>query len=410
MNVFEYTDWLTMNGLAILVNSMEVGSLFNKSYNKEFQKPFAVGDTVRVPLPQRFLIRNGLGYDPQGINRQHTTITVQTPFGVDFEWDDAEAALKMERGEELVKKNYLEPAMAQIAQEIDSRCAQFAYLNANNIVGVLGTDPTTTLQNMQARQRMKELACPKAGDKGACIPSSVATSIQNGTAAYFNPSGIISAQYKSGSLGTNAGFEYYESQSLYTHTAGTWAGAVTVTSINAAGDQLTVVCTTGDTFNRGDVFTVDLVKQVNPSTRRVSPGGQLKNILVTQDTVGVGAAATLNIYPALLGPGSQYQNVDALPVAAAALTLFPGTVAPNGKSGAQGLFIHEDAFALVGIPLEKPKAVEISQQSRDPDTGIAIRFVRAWDPVESKMINRFDCMIGFGVLYGDNCCVRLQCA
>ena len=103
-------------------------------------------------------------------------------------------------------------------------------------------------------------------------------------------------------------------------------------------------------------------------------------------------------------------NVDALPVAGATVTFFPGTASPNGLSGVQGLAITKDAFALVGVKLQMPKAVEMSSQTRDPDTGLSVRFVRAWDPVFSKMINRFDVLMGFGALYPDNCCVRVLCA
>ncbi len=37
------------------------------------------------------------------------------------------------------------------------------------------------------------------------------------------------------------------------------------------------------------------------------------------------------------------------------------------------------------------------------------RFVRAWDPILSKMTNRFDTCGGFGELYSDNCVVAVLC-
>jgi hypothetical protein len=54
-----------------------------------------------------------------------------------------------------------------------------------------------------------------------------------------------------------------------------------------------------------------------------------------------------------------------------------------------------------------PKAVEQSGQAQDPDTGIAVRKVKAWDPVRSMDINRMDSLLGFGNLYQDNgaCCI-----
>jgi hypothetical protein len=52
----------------------------------------------------------------------------------------------------------------------------------------------------------------------------------------------------------------------------------------------------------------------------------------------------------------------------------------------------------------------VISQKRDPETGIAIRFIRAFDPVQSRMINRWDVVYGFGAMYPDNCAVRILCA
>ncbi len=401
-----------MEGLRLLVNKLQVAQFGNTDYNKEFQKKFAVGETVRVPLPQQYTIRNGLGYQPQGINRINTTVSVDQVFGIDFQFDDIESALKMERGDAAIKKNYLEPAMAQIAQEIDSRAALFFYQNTSNVVGILGTDPTSFQTFSQAaRQRLIEQACPPGGDRGVIIPPSVNTALTGTAVGYFNPTSEISRQYKEGSIGRQGGFDWYESMSVYQHTAGTWAGAVTLSAAATSGSNtLAVTCTTGDTFNKGDVITVAASYAVNPRTRRVANTSYTKQFTILENAVGVGSAATLSVYPTIYGPGSQYQNVDALPANGAALTLFPGTTSPNGKTGMNGLAIHKDAFAIVGVEMEMPKAVEMSSQTRDPETGIAIRFVRSWNPTESRMENRFDVLMGFGVLYGDNCCVRLLSA
>ena len=75
--------------------------------------------------------------------------------------------------------------------------------------------------------------------------------------------------------------------------------------------------------------------------------------------------------------------------------------------GTSGLAIQRDAFAMVGVPLEKPTAVEMSSVTRDPKTGIAVNFVRQFDGQLRRMINRFDVLLGFGELYPDNCCVRV---
>ena len=154
-NVFQFVDWVGNESLRVLTNRLEVASMFNTDYNKEFTKEFAVGEDVRVKYPQRFLIRDGLTYSPQPINRRKTDIVVDQPFGIDFEYDSIDQALKMERGEEWFMKEYIVPSMDQIAQEMDSRAANFAWQHANNIVGSLKTTPTDTSLAGAALQRLE---------------------------------------------------------------------------------------------------------------------------------------------------------------------------------------------------------------------------------------------------------------
>ena len=405
-NTFKFTNWVAKEALRLLVNKLEVASVFNTDWNKEYKRDFPIGVSFQIKIPQRFTVRTGLAYTPQAIDRRTTTVTISQIKGIDFEWDDFEKALEMEKSEAEIRAQYLEPASAYLKQTIDSDAALFAYQNTPNIVGVLGTDATNITIAQQARQRLVELACPPDGERIFVIPPSVMTSIVPSVQSFFNPASEISKAYKEGSMGKANGWEWMESMSLQRHTAGTWAGAVTVNGANQTGSVLNVNCTTGDTFNVGDVFNMANVNQVNPMTRTLLTK-QLKQFVITQAVTGVASTAALQIYPAIDGPGSQYQNVDALAIDTAALTLFPGTATPSGLAGAQGLAIHRDAFALVGTKLELPKAVEVVSQATDPKTGITVRFVRAWDPRTSTMINRWDMVYGFGVLYAENCAVRV---
>jgi len=407
-NLFKFADWITLESLRILKNKLVMPQFMNTEYGAEYTKNYAIGETLRVKLPQRFTVRDGLGYSPQAINRINTTITVDQIFGVDFEWDSAEKALEMERGEDAVRREYIEPIMAQLAQEIDTRSLQWAYQNSNNIVGVLGTNPSSITTFQQARQRLIEKACPPGANKGMLIAPAINTSLVPSFASFFNPTSEISKQYKEGSIGILSGFEWYESPAIYSHTAGTWASTVSVKGASQTGSSLTITATAGDTFNVGDVFSIANVFAVNPSTRRVIDSTNTMQFVVTQALTAVGGGVdVIQISPSIFGPRPQYQTVNALAPDGAVMTLVPGTTSPNGKAGSQNLAIQKDAFALVGVKLELPKAVEVASQTRDPESGISIRFVRAWDNVQSKMTNRFDCLLGFGNLYPDNCSVRV---
>lgn len=406
---YVFPDWVAEEALRLLINMLEVSQYMNTAFNKEFEREFPVGEVVRVKLPQRFLIRDGLGYSPQPINRINTTVACNQIFGVDFEFDDFEEALLMERSKEEISEQYLRPAMEQIAQEMDTRAALFAYQNANNIVGVLGTDPNSATTFMQARQRLKNLAgATRGSDNAMIVPSSVYTALVPVLQALFNPVDNISEQYKEGSLGRLWNFDWYESESLFRHTSGQYQAAVTLAAASAGGTTLSITDTAGDVFNVGDVFSIANVNLVNPMTRRFV-SQVTKTFVVTAPLIGTGGPDTLNISPAIFLPGSQYQNVDSAPAQGAALTLFPGTVSPNNKTSGQGLWLNKDAFAMVGVKLQSPKATELTSQARDKKTGIPVRFVRMYSPTEKKMTNSWDTCIGFGQLYADSCAGRVLC-
>ena len=407
-NVYQTVDWMAMESLDLLVNKLAVCAKFNTSYNKDFTKPFAVGDQIRIKKPQQFTIRDGLGYSAQGINRITTTVNLDQYFGIDFEWDSYEAAVKMERSEAALSKEYLEPAMSQLAQEWESRACLWGYQNANNIVGVLGTDPTSfDATSAAARARLTELGCPAGGERAMVVAPQVMRALKNAAIGYFNPVTDLSKQWRTGIVGSGDGFEWYESVSLYSHTAGSLTATPTVktTSLDGA-TTLAITCTNGDTLKKGDVIAVNSVNQVNARTRRKLTATK-KEFTVGADYTAASSTITAAISPPIYGPGSQYQNVDALPVAGATVTLFPGTSSPNDKVGVNGLAFHENAFAFVSVPFEKPTAAEVSWLKRDPETGVTVRFVRMFDVDASKMKNRFDCFGGFGNLYNDECAVRI---
>ena len=391
-----------MEILRLLLNKLVVSEYFNRSWEKDFKKEFAPGSTIAIKFPQRFLPVDGMGYDPQGIARISTTVALDQWIQVPFEWDDYERAVKLERSEEELRENYWDPAGAAIGQEIDSRSANFAWGNASNVVGSLGIDPTSVSTYYAARRILIQKSCPP-GKKCAILSSSMMSSLGTNITSVFHPADEMDHMWKEGSIGRLGGFDFFESNSLYSVTAGTWAGTVTVVGSGQSGSSLVLTdATTTDTVNLNDKFSIANTNSVNPMTRRSAGPLTPQQFTFTQSWTFTGGNDTLSFLPPIYGPGSQYQNVDALPVNGAVLTLWPGTTSPNGKSGTVGLALSRYAFALAGGKLYVPKSVESAGQAMDPESGIAIRKVIAWDPVRSMQINRLDSLIGFGNLYQDN--------
>lgn len=414
-NVESKGKWVAMKGLALLKNALHIAPYFSDEYSGDYAQKFAIGRTMTVPLSQRYIPQvNDMTYNPQALDRPNTTITIDQTRTIPLEWESIEKALDMERGEERVTETYLKPAVAYLRQEIDSFCAQFAYQNASMVTGALGTNPTTfDATSAASKQALDEMGCPTDdANLGIMLPPAVIRAIKTNSLPLFNPQKDITKQFRTGTVGVADGFDFYASNSLYSHTAGTWAGAVTMNGANQSGSSITVTCTTGDTFKKGDKFSIAAVNQVNLMTRRTTStsAAGTKTFTILSDATGAASAATLSIYPPIYGPGSHYQNVDALNAASAALTLWPGTTSPSAKAGKVGLALYPGAFFLAEVKLEEPKAVEICQQYQDPATGIAIRFIRQWDNIQSRMTNRFDMCFGAGVGLAEQCAVVIACA
>jgi hypothetical protein len=399
--VFATTNWVSMKILWFLQNSLEVASMFNDSWESEFGKTFAVGASVQVKQPQSWRVTYGLAYQPQAINRLTTTINLNLINGIHFEWDSYERLVYLERSQQELEENYLRPAGLQLAQQMDSDAAEWAKNYTSNVVGVLGVNSTTIDFAAAANQRLFQKAAP-AGKRHLCLDPSLMRSYVVPNVTQFNPAPEISKMFRAGVVGMSMGFEWYQSNSLIQHTAGTAATTgVTVTGAGQSGSTLSVTGAINETIKKGDKFSIASVNAVNPRTRQAGTMGA-QTFTATADVTLTGGTDSVTILPAIYGPTSQYQNVDALPGNGAALTFWPGTANPSAKSGVISLALTNYAFAKAGGKLEVPKAVEKAESTSDPDTGLTTRFVRAWDQRESKMTNRFDQCYGFGNFYQDN--------
>ena len=72
-NSWNVVDWLAAAATRLLTNKLACAQFGNTKWTKEYTQNFAVGETVRIPIPFRGGTRNGLGYNPQAIERSYTT-------------------------------------------------------------------------------------------------------------------------------------------------------------------------------------------------------------------------------------------------------------------------------------------------------------------------------------------------
>lgn len=383
-------------------NSYEVAAQFNSEWESEFKKSFPIGSQAQIKFPQQWLVTDGLAYQEQGINRIATTVNLDRIKGVHWGRDSYERLVKMERSEEELDKAYYYPAGQALAQKIDSDAADFARLNTPNVVGTLGTDSTTIDFALAAEQVLFAYGCPDGDDKYLCMTPQLMRSYVKNNVTQFNPQKAISDMYRKGVIGDAAGWKWVRSNSLKKHTCGTApTHSTTLVGAGQSGGSLLITGTANDTIKAGDKFNVASVNAANPSTRETNGLGLKQFTNAGPDLTLTGGNDTLPIYPAIYGPGSQYQNVDALPANAAALTFFPGTTTPSGLSGTISLGLSKYAFAKAFGKFEMPKAVEHAESAVDDETGAQLAWVEAYDQNTRKITNRWDMCYGFGVLRAD---------
>lgn len=401
-NNFLLTNWVSMKILWFFKNSYEVAERFNSEWESEFGKSFAVGSSVQIKFPQQWLVSDGLAYQEQGINRLATTVNLDRIKHIGWGRDSYERLVKLERSEKELEDSYFYPAGQALAQKVDTDAADYARLNTPNVVGTLGTDATTVDFALAAEQMLFAYGCPAAGDRYLCMSPQLMRSYVKTNVTQFNPQKAISDMYREGVIGNAAGWKWVRSNSLAKHTCGTAAAhAVTVTGAGQSGSTLIVTGTAADVIKSGDKFNIASVNATNVMTKLPNGLGLKQFVNAGPDFTLTGGADSIPIYPAIYGPGSQYQNVDALPANAAALTLFPGTTTPSGLSGTVSLGLSKYAFAKAFGKFENPTAVEKAERAEDPETGASIAFVSAWDQYNRKITNRWDICYGFGVLRAD---------
>jgi hypothetical protein len=416
-SVYNKAQWVAMNGLALLTEKKSAGRFFNDEYSGEYAQKYAIGSSMDVPLSQRYIgQRNNMTYNPEAFDRPKTTITMAETYTGALEWEDIEKTLDMERGEDRVERLYVKPMIEYAWQAMESDLLQFAARNASMLEGTLGVNPSSyDSTSAAALQRLGQMGVPVDSDElGLVLPFAVNRAVKTANQGNFNPTVDISRMTRTGMVQKNDSFEWVPSNSLYYHTAGTWAGAITVKGANQSGSFLTVNCTTGDIFNPGDKLAAG-VNETNLMTRAANQTSTIgtKTFTVTGDDpiVATASQAVLPIYPPIYAPGSHYQNVDALPSDGATVTMWPGTASPSGKKGRLALALYPGAFFFVSKKLEEPKgSVEWAVSRQDPNTGAALRIIRQWSNSLGKMTTRCDILWGRGVGLAEQCAVVIACA
>lgn len=399
MNELLSISMITREALRVLENNLAFTKLVNRQYDSKYGVEGAkIGTVLNVRKPPRYVGRTGQALSVEGAVESQVQVTLNTQFGVDLQFSSQDLALTIDD----FSDRFVKPAIAAVANKIDND-GLAKYKDIYHSIGTPGTTPSTLLSYLQTGQKLDEAAAPHDGLRSLVITPAMQVQIVNALTGLFHQAAAISQQYMTGKMGTAIGYEWFMSQNCNSHTVGAYAGTPRVNGANQSGASLITDGWTASTsvLEVGDVFTIANVNSVNPQSRQNT--GSLQQFVVTaQVTASGGGAKTISISPSITASGRN-QTVNAAPADDALITVVgaASTVSP------QGLAFHRDAFTLVSADLPLPAGVDMAARISDPQLGLSIRMVRAYDINTDNFPCRLDILYGWATLRAELAC-RMQ--
>lgn len=366
--------------LAVAHESASFLGTINRTYDNKFASSGGkIGETLGIRLPNKYTVRTGKTLNAQDTEEASVTLTVATQKGVDLNFSSAELTMDIED----FSARHIKPAMSILVSDIEYTALAAMTKEVYNLVGTPGTTPASMLTFGQARAKLNQYLAPKGMDRSVQLDSIAMATMVNAYSGLFHAQGDIEKQYREGYISNNSGLKWYENDRIYTHTVGSDVTTVTVNDGAIASGDTTII-TSGGTGAVGDVFTFANVYAVHPETKQAYSHLQQFTITAISGSAG---SETWTFSPAIISTGAK-QNIDALPVTTAAITV-SGTASTAYE---QHLAYHKDAFAFVSADLEMPDNVWGTRETMD---GLSMRIVKQFDINNDNSPCRLDILHGY---------------
>lgn len=374
---------VTREAARVLHQKLNFVGNITREYDDSFAKTGAkIGDTMRVRMPNRYIVRNGATLVPQDTTENYVPLQISAQKGVDLNFTSADLTLSLDDFSERI----INPALSVLAANIEADALSMlndVYQVINNI-GSAATFKSVLL----ARKMLNDALAPNDGTRSCLLNTMDNVDLVDALKGLFQDSTAIKQQYREGQMGRTSGFDFYENTLMPNTLTGTAASATTYT-VNGAGQTGAgvVVATGATTFKKGDVVTFAGCNRVHPETH--ADTGILQQFVVTADYAG--GAGTLAISPTIVTSGAM-KNVLASPTNGGAVVKVGGASAIYKPS----VVFHKEAFAFATADLLLPGGVDFA--ARETIDGISVRTVRAYDINNDKFPCRLDVLYGYNTL------------
>ena len=377
---------ITRESIELFKNSNAFLMNIDRQFDSEFQRAgMKIGQSLRIRLPNDYVVRYGPALAPQDTSEQSTTLAVATQKGVDISFSTVDRTMSLQDYSERV----LAPAINNLAGAIAADVMNGAEIICNsnsNIDGSGNTLVPTAATWLGAGAQLDLNSAPMGRRMIVTDPLTDARTVSSLT-GLFNPSQRITQQYESGMMRNALGFDWMRDQTIIKHTAGSFTAA-TVNGAGQTGNSIQSSAIAGALF-QGDIITIAGTNAVNRVTK-ISTGLPRQFVVTAFTPAG---STSIPIYPPLIpavgGNAVQYQTVTVSPANGAAITM----VQKANEVARKNFAFAPEAVTVAFAELEMPKGVH--EVARVTDDDISIRILTDYIPQTDQMVTRLDVLYGY---------------
>jgi hypothetical protein len=410
-------QWVARKALILMHAKANMTGRTNRDYQSLLPGPIEgviLGQVLSIRLPFQYTLRTGSQMRAQNSVQRYAQLSVSNQNGVDINFTSVERAMELNNFEEQV----LQPAMARTAAGLETNVASLI----NSVPKYVGTYSTSVSYAtvLQAERFLTETLTPEDDKRTLTGNPQASYEFVLDNKALFNPQSTISDEWLEGVIADKAaGFVCFRNTKLPIHTIGGSSSSGGTPTVSGAGQSNTgsgnaFISTTSlvtsqwasgsTTLNAGDVISIANVNDVDPETKLSL--GRLKQFVVQTTVSDTAGAITVVIAPGIISGGA-YQNVDSVPVAGAAITLFGQSAGGYGTintTGALSTNIKQSlAWYRDAIVFANPQMLDLSElvkfTAAESFEGYNIRFAQQWDPDNDLLPGRLDTISGEVLAY-----------
>lgn len=397
-------DEILRKALQVLHAKLNFIGSINRTYDSQFaQGGGKIGESLRIRLPEKYVVTDGAVLDVQESTEQSTTMTVATRkhVGMSFTMQDLTMSI-----DDFTERKIV-PAMSVLASSIEADALQMV-LDIYNMTGTVTGGADELIMYLNAKTKLNQYLAPRDNNRMALIDSATSAGLTDALKGLFQDSSEIAKQYREGIMGRVAGFTFAENDLVPALTTGTRTGSITINGAAPTGATINLKAMgSGTTIAKGEVFTIDGYYAVHPETK--TRYSHLQQFVVTEAAQASGTTLTgLKISPAIVTSGA-YQNVSGTPGTDAVVTLRGGVQCGGAAAAAganevltQNITYQKDAFAFVSADLELPSGVDFA--ARKVMDGISMRIVRDYNINNDQLPCRIDVLYGYKTVRPELAC------